>query len=289
MSAKYVLTEKLRIKGAAGIYSQNLVSTKSDLDIVNLFTGFLTSPPDELKNLSGNVAKNNIQQAVHYVAGLEYDPFRHAEVTLEGWYKDFNPIVELNRDKTSPNDADFALIQGKAYGLDFLFKYDYKRYFIWVTYSLGFVTRTDSSQTYPANYDRRHNINILASYTFGKKKNWQFDARWNYGSGLPFTQTAAFYPNVDFTNGIGSNYTTNNPALGVLYSSKLNNGRLPAYQRLDISIKNSIKFSKKRNLDIVASVINVYDQKNVFYVDRTTHAVIYQLPIIPALGLNLTF
>jgi len=36
-------------------------------------------------------------------------------------------------------------------------------------------------------------------------------------------------------------------------------------------------------------VVNVYNRENVFYVDRITNEVVYQLPIMPSLGISLTF
>jgi hypothetical protein len=55
ISLKYNLTDALRIKAAAGIYSQNFISTKSDQDVVNLFTGFLTAPDDQLIGVDGKI------------------------------------------------------------------------------------------------------------------------------------------------------------------------------------------------------------------------------------------
>ena len=48
---KWNAAEKVRFKFAGGMYSQNLLSTSSDRDVVNLFYGFLSGPenlPDEL-------------------------------------------------------------------------------------------------------------------------------------------------------------------------------------------------------------------------------------------------
>lgn len=40
IAAKFNLSESIRLKGSAGIYSQNFISTKSDKDVVNLLVGF---------------------------------------------------------------------------------------------------------------------------------------------------------------------------------------------------------------------------------------------------------
>ena len=46
LSAKWNITKKFRLKLATGVYSQTFLDTKSDRDIVNLFTGYMTVNPD---------------------------------------------------------------------------------------------------------------------------------------------------------------------------------------------------------------------------------------------------
>ncbi|MFM7823761.1 MAG: hypothetical protein ACKPB3_08305, partial [Bacteroidota bacterium] len=76
--------------------------------------------------------------------------------------------------------------------------------------------------------------------------------------------------------------------LGIIYGP-LNEGRLPYYHRLDISLKKNFELSDKSTLEATASVINVYNRKNIFYIDRITNERVDQLPILPAIGLSLTF
>ena len=126
------------------------------------------------------------------------------------------------------------------------------------------------------------------SYTFGKKLDWQFDARWNMGSGFPFTQTQAFYEYLNFSGGLNVDPTTSNGTLGILYGP-LNEGRLPYYHRLDVSLRKTVAVGKNSNLELTASVINLYNRSNVFYVDRVTNERVDQLPILPSIGVSLTF
>ena len=44
IGVKYKASERMRLKAAAGMYSQNVISANSDRDIVNLFYGFLAGP-----------------------------------------------------------------------------------------------------------------------------------------------------------------------------------------------------------------------------------------------------
>ena len=59
---KYKASERLRLKLAAGLYSQNVISSNSDRDVVNLFYGFLAGPENLQRNLltpSGEVQEVN--------------------------------------------------------------------------------------------------------------------------------------------------------------------------------------------------------------------------------------
>ena len=76
--------------------------------------------------------------------------------------------------------------------------------------------------------------------------------------------------------------------LGVKYA-ELNQGRLPYYHRLDLSIKKTYKFKNKSSLEINAGIINGYNRSNIFYVDRVTGARVNQLPILPSVGVNWDF
>ena len=82
-------------------------------------------------------------------------------------------LININRDKRDERESDFMIEQGDAYGIDFLIKYDKSFFSLWTTYSLSYVTRNDGNIVYFTNFDRRHNLNIVSSYTFGKDKNWE--------------------------------------------------------------------------------------------------------------------
>jgi hypothetical protein len=289
ISLKYNLTDNVRLKAAAGLYSQNFISTKSDQDVVNLFTGFLTAPDGQLYDINGEPVNNNLQRATQAVIGVEADLLDNLELTVEPYFKNFGQLININRSKLLPTDPNFEIEQGQAYGLDFLVKYDYRNFYLWVAYSLGYVTRDNGEQQYPPHFDRRHNLNIVASYTWGKDKSWEVDARFNFGSGFPFTLTQGFYEQINFLDGINTNYTTQNGELGIIYDDSLNTGRLPYYHRVDIAIKKKIQIAENSMLELNASVINVYNRENIFYFDRVNYERVDQLPILPSIGASLTF
>jgi hypothetical protein len=289
LGLKYNATDFLRFKFAGGIYSQNFISTRPDKDVVNLFNGFLSGPEDALTNTKGEEANNNLQKAYHAIGGVEIDVAKNIQLNVEPYYKRFQQLIELNRFKQFPTDPNYQIETGDAYGIDFSFKYDTKKYYLWASYSLAWVQRDNGQEVYYTNYDRRHNVNIVASYNFGKDLSWEASARWNFGTGFPFTRTQGYYPFNDFSEGITTDYTTGNSDLGIIYEDKLNAGRLPTYHRLDLGIKKKIEFKKNLGMEIAASVTNVYNRANIFYVDRVTLERVNQLPILPSLSVGLNF
>lgn len=284
---KYNLSKRVRLKFAGGLYSQNLISTKSDRDVVNLFTGYLSGPDDDLYRPNGSNATSKLQKSIHAIGGIEYDPSDYLELNLEPYIKYFTQLIEINRNKITPRDPDFATETGKAYGIDLSAKYERNAWYFWLAYSLGRVERNDGEQVYPPHYDRRHNLNFLGTYTIAKK--WEFSVRWNLGSGFPFTQTAGFYESIDFLNGISTDYTTANGDLGIIYDEDLNGGRLPYYHRLDVGAKRMFKFTNKNKLEITLSVTNVYNRENIFYFDRVRYERVNQLPILPSVSVSYSF
>jgi len=297
--AKFNLTEKIRLKGAAGLYSQNLVSTQSDRDVIALFQGFISSPEpvyannQQTDNNPKNLpVKSPLQKSSHFVAGIEYDITDDIEITIEPYLKTFDDLVNVNRDRKFPTQPEFIVEKGVARGIDLLVKYEKEPFYIQGSYSFGKVDRTFNGITYAPIFDRRHNINLVGAYSFGAKKDWEINLRWNMGSGFPFTQTFSFYENLSLDGSIGNNVVNQqNGSLGIYYGeeSDFNKGRQPYYHRLDFSITKTYKFSNKGKLEIIGSIVNTYNRENVFYFDRIRYKRINQLPILPSIGATYSF
>ncbi|MBA2611686.1 MAG: carboxypeptidase-like regulatory domain-containing protein [Bacteroidetes bacterium] len=311
-SVKINITPKIRFKGAGGLYSQTLMSANSDRDIVNLFYGFINAPENDQISKTyldkigvSHTANSSVQKATHIVGGFEFDFFKYFELNVELYEKNFNQVININREKIfDDNDLNayrpdeykknFVIEQGRARGFDVVLKFDKKRFYFWAVYSLTHNNRwsgntaTGVVTNYPPNFDRRHNINLVTSYTFGKKKNWEANARWNYGTGFPFTQTQGFVNQLNPSGNINYNLNSANGNLSYIPST-LNGGRLPDYHRFDIGIKYKYHWSEKTTFEVNAGATNIYNRQNIFYVDRYTFSRINQLPIMPNINLSLTF
>ena len=288
LGMKYIASDRLRFKVSSGYYSQNILSTTSDRDVVNLFSGIISSPEEIPDQADGNPYKNKFQKARHLIAGVEYDISRRIDFQIEGYIKDFTQLTNINRNMTSNADDEFIIESGVAKGVDALLKFKSKKLYIWAVYSIGIITRNDGEKTYNPHFDRRHNMNFVTSYKFGKNDSWKADMRWNLGSGFPFTQTQGFYENLTFSEGINTDYTSTNGELGIEYA-ELNEGRLPFYHRLDASISKSVKLNKNSELDMTLSVTNAYNRENIFYFNRVKYERVNQLPLMPSFGASITF
>lgn len=295
VGAKFFLTERVRLKGAFGLYSQNLVSTQSDRDVVALFQGFISSPNQVYDNNESTTGKPSlpsvIQNAVHFVGGIEYDFSNGLEITVEPYLKQFNNFININRNRIFPDQPQFIAETGIAQGIDFIVKYNKDPFMFQASYSLGKVERTFSGLTYAPVFDRRHNVNLMGSWNFGANKDWDLNIRWNLGSGFPFTQTVGFYENLNLSGGLDQDIQNQNGNLGVYYGTEadFNKGRQPYYHRLDASLSKTWSFSNSTKVEVIASVVNVYNRENIFYFDRINYKRLNQLPFLPALGATWSF
>jgi hypothetical protein len=305
LGVKVNATEKLRFKMSGGYYSQNFTSAASDRDIVQLFYGFVAAPTDVQSNFTqanGDEVQpeNGLQTSWHGIIGTEYDFTRQLTLNIEGYYKYFPKLSNINVNKlyddTQENSQisdfykkDFLIESGVAYGVDVLLEYSNKRLFLWAVYSLGKSERWDGFSYYAPSFDRRHNINLVGSYSFLKDKSLEVSLRWNFGSGLPFTPTSGYYQGEDFSDGVTTDYTTSNPSELSILLGGINTARLPTYHRFDFTIKKKFAFKNKTILEVKGGITNIYDRDNIFYVNRVTNDKIYQLPFLPSIGLSYDF
>jgi len=298
LSVKYNMLPKFRLKMAAGMYSQDLISTTYSQDVVSLFTGYLAAPQNLQKEFMGQKVNTRLQLCDQVIFGFEWDILKNLFLNVEGYYKYYPQLTTMNRNKLyddTPDNAskpdyfkkDFVLETGNAEGVDVSLKYQLAQLSLWVTYSLCYVNLYDGVMHYVPVWDRRNNLNIVATYLFGKKGSWELDARYNYGSGFPFTQTQGFYEQITFGN-MGGNYITTNGQLGALYAA-YNKGRLTGYSRLDVSLKKTFFLGKNSKLEATVSLTNALNQQNIFYFDRISYTQVNQLPIMPSAGVSITF
>ena len=141
-------------------------------------------------------------------------------------------------------------------------------------------------EKYPAKYDRRNDMSIVAIYELNKK--WRLSGSFVFGTGNAATLPQRFY----IVGGI----------LTQEYS-RINEYRLPSYHRLDFAAiltpKKNIK--RKWKSEWVFSVYNTYNRKNPYFIyfDQTGSPFngtleiqakqVSLFPVIPAITWNVKF
>lgn len=129
----------------------------------------------------------------------------------------------------------------------------------------------NQGKPFDADFDYRHNVNILLLWKFGA--GYTLSGQWTYKSGRPFTIPGSQITRDEF-----------NPRDYPLIT-EINNYRMPAYHRLDLSLDRewiTQKKGKKQWFGI--SVYNAYNRNNPFYVspDGKNLKVNGFFPIIPS-------
>jgi hypothetical protein len=141
-------------------------------------------------------------------------------------------------------------------------------------------------EKYPAKFDRRNDLSVVAIYELNKK--WKFSATFVYGTGNAASLPERFYI---INNVLTQQY------------SRINEYRLPSYHRLDLAATLTPKKNDRRKVkrEWVFSVFNAYSRKNPYFIYYDQSGSPYNgtlkvqakqvsiFPIIPSITWNLKF
>ncbi len=264
--ASYAPTPGLVIRGAAGWYSQEVTTLTDESDVISVFEPWLIVP-DYLR----------ASEAAHLVAGVQYDVTEQLMCEVEAYYKPMINLIESNDQKTSTTAFDYVNVSGTSRGIEFSMRYLTDAVMLQAGYTFSKASLSISGTTYTPRYDVRHVLNLSAGVDLGD--GWTVSALWSIRSGLPFTPIAGFYDRIVLTPSSPTDVLQ--PAQPVTAWGERNSQRLPAYHRLDLSCSRRIDIDPVR-LSLGISIINVYDRKNIFYLDRNTGEKVYMLRFAPS-------
>ena len=234
------------------------------------------------------------QLSWQYAAGF-FKNFRDNtyETSLELYYKSMDNQIEY-REGYTPSlkdpEEEFVFGKGWSYGAELFFNKTRGRLTGWIGYTLSWTWRKfaaiNDGEKYPAKYDQRHDLSVVAMYEINKK--WRLSGVFVYGTGNATTLPERFYI-------VG----------GVLTQeySKVNQYRLDAYHRADISATLTPKQKPGRRLQQswVFSLYNMYSHLNPYFIyfnqdgnpyDGSLKVEARQVslfPIIPAVTWNFKF
>lgn len=225
--------------------------------------------------------------------GSKYD------FSVETYYKSMRNIVDYKdgADLIFNDKIETELIsgEGRAYGLEVLMRKNSGALTGWISYTWSRTERLvdgpypgeqiNNGEWYPANYDKTHDISVVATYTLSKK--WDLGLVWVFQTGRPIT-----YPSARAEYETGITYP--------VYNNR-NGARTPHYHRLDLSANYTPKKKEGRKWESswAFGLYNAYGRRNPYSVffrqnefnPQITEAV--QLSIfgnlIPSVTYNFTF
>jgi hypothetical protein len=233
-------------------------------------------PPEILKNW-GNPDVTSTR-ATHYIIELERQFSDELLVKLAGYYKELDDLVTRDPVAVYLNQGE-----GFARGLELFAKYTPSDRFLgWLSYTYGRSDRRDTPSDIlrPFSFDQRHVATTAFNYRPGVK--WDFGVKWQYSTGLPYTPV--LYANA--VTGAGGKVEYE-PVFG-----PLNSARLAAFHRLDVRLARRFSIAGAP-AETYIEALNAYNRKNVFQLeysdDYTEQDPVYQLPLIPFIGISTSF
>ena len=217
------------------------------------------------------------------------------EISLETYYKKYTNLIDykvgasLLLNKTI--ETEVLQGPGKSYGIEFLIKKKKGRLNGWFGYSYSrslikldsyfAEERVNNGMYFSTNYDKPHDLNIVANYKLTKR--FSFSSNFTFQSGRPIT-----YPTGKYSYE-GEDY--------LIYSDR-NKFRIPNYYRLDLGFNVEGNHKKKKFAHSFwnISVYNVLGRNNpysVFFETKNGKVVAYKSSIfsipIPTITYNFKF
>ncbi len=222
------------------------------------------------------------------------------QASVEVYYKDYQNLLDYkdNAQLLLNDNLETELLQGqgRAYGLEFQVEKVKGRMTGWISYTLSRselqVDGINRNDWYASNYDKTHDITVVAQYKLNEK--WKFGGNFAFMTGRPITYPDSRYV---YEGIVVPNYTNRNGA------------RTPTYHRLDFSAtlvpkqKDKVFFFFNRpdtwESSWTFSVYNAYGRRNPYSIffrqneDNPTQTEAVRLSIfgsvIPGITYNLKF
>jgi hypothetical protein len=251
------LEPRVTIRYAAGALTSVKASVTRNLQFIHLVSNAGTTLPTDLWVPSTFRVRPQISW--QYAAGVFRNYHNNEiETSVEVYYKRMQNQIEY-REGYTPSlrdpEEEFIFGRGWSYGTEWFVNKVRGRLTGWVGYTLSWTWREfpelNGGEKYPAKYDRRHDLSVVATYEGNKR--WKFGAVFVYGTGNATSLPERFY----FINGV----------LTQEYSG-INQYRLPAYHRIDLSATYTPQHKKKKKIQSywVFSVYNIYSRKNPYFI-----------------------
>ncbi|WP_456438019.1 TonB-dependent receptor plug domain-containing protein [Psychroserpens sp.] len=239
LSVSHKLSNNFRLEFLAEFKSQ---TTSQVIDLQNDFLGI-----EKRRWILSNDEDIPIIKSFQGAFGIHYNKNK-LFISAETFIKSVEGIT--SRSQGFQNQFQFANDIGKyqVFGVDFLINKQFETFSTWLSYSFSNNDYTfdnlNDNNTFRNNLDVKHAITFANTYSIN---NLNLALGFNWHSGKPTTLPS------DVQN------TTNN---SIEFKSP-NSDNLSSYFRTDISATYKLKFGKKLDASIGASIWNIFDRKNI--------------------------
>ena len=197
-------------------------------------------------------------QSDHYVIGIQHYLNPAANISLEGFYKQYSdyPVSVLDQVSLANKGADFEVLgnedvetigKGRSYGLEFQYQQKLLNNFYSIfsyTYFFSEFTGFDTATYTPSVWDSRHLISFVGGYKL--KKNWEISSRYRFAGQTPYIPT-----NLEAT-------LISYPEI-ILDYTRLGEEKLETFSQLDIRVDKKWNYSQL-SLNIFIEVQNILGQ-----------------------------
>ncbi|MFT6854285.1 MAG: hypothetical protein ACJA0X_000243 [Cyclobacteriaceae bacterium] len=267
------LEPRISINYRLNSHSAIKTSYNRNYQYLHLISSTINPSPTDIWKLSDQyIRPTNVHQTS---LGYYFNtPGNEWELYLEGYFKRMNNTISYKNGADllfNPNpETELISGDGRAYGLEFFLKRNFGKVLGWMSYTLSKSEQKiigdfegesiNGGRFFPSDHDRTHYFSSVVIFELGKRLN--ASVSFNYGTGRPVTLPVAKYE-------IDGKF--------IPHFVDRNQSRLPAYHRMDISLKLKGKdHNKKGELrkfsDYWTFVLyNVYARKNAYsYVFKET-------------------
>lgn len=254
LSARLILTPSLSVKAGVQRMYQNL----------HMISNTTSISPTDIWKLSDNYIKPEMGDQFSF--GI-YNNFgrRAIETSVEAYYKNLHNILDYKGGAVllmnEHLETDIIDGKGKAYGIEMMVKKQAGTLTGWISYTYSrTLLKVDSpfesekvngGKYFPANYDKPHDLKVVANAKLSRRFN--ISSIFIYNTGRPITFPVAFY----YFNGANR-----------LYYSNRNEYRIPDYMRLDLAgtLNGNLKAKKFNHSSLTFTVYNVLGKRNPYSV-----------------------
>ncbi|MEX0600547.1 MAG: hypothetical protein WD205_07885, partial [Rhodothermales bacterium] len=279
------------VSGAVGLYNQAVIGLNDRRDVANVFTIWSVIPRP--RDSGTDPRAGRLGKSVHTTLGYRSTPASWLDVSVEGFYKRMSNLFVAEWTSFPELTTRLARARGRTAGFEARLEVRRAPFYAFVNYGYSntlYHTKYEAvrywfgteSLAFRPPHDRRHQVTALGSTSW---RGLDFSVRWTFGSGLPYTQPLAFdsFAHLDHAGSVFDMARSRR----VIFDRPFNKV-LPTYHRLDVSLERTFAL-RAADLTIHGSLINAYDRPNLFYVDTFTTQRADQLPIVPSLGLRVSF